>query len=158
MIEKHETRLGLSQSGSVGLNSTEFGEFWQAYPRKVGKQAAVRFWNKQVRAGAEPRTIINAAKAYGSSPNLPEKRYIPHPASWLMKGMFDDDLADVLPPQVNDVPLGSAEVEHLRAQLLESARVVAQLEERLDFELGIRRTLIGFLAENGINPPTGGGS
>lgn len=59
-----------------------FDQFWEIYPKKLDKGAARRAWNSAVKK-SDPDYIIEKAKAYASDPNLPEKRYIKYPASWL---------------------------------------------------------------------------
>ena len=59
-----------------------FDEFWEVYPKKLDKGAARRAWNSAIKK-ADPQLIIEKAKAYADDPNLPEKRYIKYPASWL---------------------------------------------------------------------------
>lgn len=59
-----------------------FDEFWKAYPRKAGKGAAVTAYKKAIKK-ISAQELLDAAAAYGASPNLPEMQYIPHPATWL---------------------------------------------------------------------------
>lgn len=77
----------------------QFEEFWSHWPRKVKKPKALDAFVKAVkekRATAE--TIIDAARAYAASPDLPEKRFIPHPASWLNADQWNDLDADQQQP------------------------------------------------------------
>ena len=68
-----------------------FAEFWTAYPRKVGKDAARKSWAKAVKR-ADPQHIIAAALRFRRDPNLPADRgFIPHPATWLNQGRWDDE-------------------------------------------------------------------
>jgi DNA-binding Lrp family transcriptional regulator len=67
-----------------------FGDFYMAYPRKVGKEAAKKAFAKAARS-ADPMLIVEAARKYASDPNLPEKQFIPHPATWLNRGSWDDE-------------------------------------------------------------------
>jgi len=59
-----------------------FDEFWKHYPKKVDKGAARRAWRSALKK-ADPKLIIDKAKAYAEDPNLPEKRFIKYPGSWL---------------------------------------------------------------------------
>lgn len=83
----------------TSLNATtdkarRFDEFWQVYPRRVGKVAARKSWAKAITA-ADPDLIVAAAQRYSADPNrLPE--YTAHPATWLNQGRWDDD---PLPPR-----------------------------------------------------------
>lgn len=73
----------------------EFAEFWQIYPRRSGKTAA---WSAFVKAcktaGAE--TVLTGATRFAQDPYLPVKQFIPHPATWLNQGRWDDE---PLPPR-----------------------------------------------------------
>lgn len=81
---KKSTKDMLTQSAS------EFDQFWSAYPRKIGKrkaQAAYRSAIKRTNAEA----IITAACQLRDDPNLPDKQFIPHPATWLNRDGWHDD-------------------------------------------------------------------
>ncbi len=59
-----------------------FSEFWKEYPRKSDKRAALKaFRSALTRTRFEE--ILAGAIRYASDPNLPEARYIKHPATWL---------------------------------------------------------------------------
>lgn len=71
----------------------DFEDFWQAYPRKVGKEAARRAWVVAIKRApvAQIAAGLNAAK-------WPDDRqFIPHPATWLNQGRWQDEPADVAP-------------------------------------------------------------
>ena len=68
----------------------DFEEFWSAYPRRVGKAAARREWEKAVRTVAAS-VIIEAAKRYALSCRGREIRYVAHPRTWLHQRRFEDD-------------------------------------------------------------------
>jgi biotin operon repressor len=60
----------------------DFDEFWSLYPKKVDKGAALRAFKRA--AKKEPvNQILLGAERYASDPNLPEKRFIKNPATWL---------------------------------------------------------------------------
>jgi ABC-type antimicrobial peptide transport system permease subunit len=73
-----------------------FNEFWLLYPRKVGKADAVKAWNKAIKLET-PKRLLELTKAY-SEGKLPEMTYIPYPASWLNKGLYESiELAEAKP-------------------------------------------------------------
>jgi hypothetical protein len=72
-----------------------FAEWYMAYPRKVGKEAARKAYDRVVRKVA-PAVLLAAARKYSADPNLPEKQFIPHPATWLNQGRWEDE---PLPPR-----------------------------------------------------------
>jgi len=63
-------------------SDSEFNSFWENYPKKVDKGAAVRAFRKALKH-FDPIEIIEGAKRFSADPNLPEKRYIKNPATWL---------------------------------------------------------------------------
>lgn len=77
-----------------------FESFWEAFPRKVGKDKARPAFERAARAaGAE--VIILGAKRLAADPNLPERQFIPHPTTWLNRGGWEDE---ALPPRTNGRP------------------------------------------------------
>jgi hypothetical protein len=67
-----------------------FEDFWNVYPRKVGKtQARKAFAQAAVRQ--DPQRIVEAAYALRDDPNLPPKQFIPHASTWLNRDGWDDE-------------------------------------------------------------------
>lgn len=61
-----------------------FQEFWAAYPRKIGKQAASAAWDRTVRRGSQPTEIIEGLLNHLASGSFStEEKYIPHATTWL---------------------------------------------------------------------------
>lgn len=59
-----------------------FKEFWKEYPRKTDKRAGEKaFRSAMTRAAFED--ILAGVIRYANDPNLPEMKYIKHPATWL---------------------------------------------------------------------------
>jgi hypothetical protein len=72
--------------------SSDFDKFWEVFPsgRKNGKRDAWAKWQSIVGSRASPESVIAAAKAYAESP-LGKSEFVKGPASWLNKGMYEDD-------------------------------------------------------------------
>jgi hypothetical protein len=93
----HPTSTSISSSlNSSSLNSSEseFEQFWQAYPRKVGgKKSALKAWEK---ARDKPPLADLLAVLENAKQAEQWKRdggqYIPYPATWLNRGMWADDV------------------------------------------------------------------
>lgn len=71
---------------------TRFDEFWSAYPKKVGKQYALKAWNK-IRPTAELHEAI--MQAIGTQKRSEQwrrenGRFIPNPATWLNGGYWEN--------------------------------------------------------------------
>jgi uncharacterized protein YdaU (DUF1376 family) len=71
----------------AGVSDPNFQDFWSAYPRKAGKAAAERAWAKAMRVTTAE--AIGAALRAAKWPDDPQ--YIPHPATWLNQGRWDDE-------------------------------------------------------------------
>lgn len=94
--QKSQTKTKTKTNNITPLppNGGGFEEFWNAYPRKVGKQAALKTWSK-LRPSAELTKAILAAVEYQRTCPQWQKdggQYIPNPATWLNQGRWEDDL------------------------------------------------------------------
>lgn len=59
-----------------------FEEFYEAYPRHVGKGAARRAWATASRT-TDPALLVRAAAAFADTTVSTEAKFIPHPSTWL---------------------------------------------------------------------------
>ena len=68
-----------------------FERFWAAYPRKVGKQAAKKSFER-VKVPLE--TLLAAIERQKGSDQWTKNngQFIPHPATWLNQGRWDDEI------------------------------------------------------------------
>lgn len=74
--------------------------FWKAYPRKVGKQGALRELER-VRKRAIPwEKLMSAVIAYAATA---DPQFTKHPQTWLSKGCWDDDIGAIKPHENNSV-------------------------------------------------------
>lgn len=71
-----------------------FPSFWQAYPRKVAKAAALKAWGK-----LRPDAALQAAILHGLAGATRSEQwqrdggaYVPHPATWLNGRRWEDEL------------------------------------------------------------------
>lgn len=67
-----------------------FDDFWQAYPRKVGKETASKAYTKAVRK-TDHETIMAGLRAQLPKMNETEKQFIPHASTWLNQGRWQDE-------------------------------------------------------------------
>jgi hypothetical protein len=87
-----------------------FAEFWDAYPRKVGKQDARKVWDQQ-RRKTDPAVILAGVIRYRDDPNRTAK-FTAHPATWLRRGGWDDE---PLPTEDHTAgPVSASEAERAR--------------------------------------------
>lgn len=74
-----------------------FDRFWKSYPRKIGIANAEKAFYKAI--GSSPsdledlaEQIIAGAERMALDPNLPDKQFVPHAATWLNRsGWLDED-------------------------------------------------------------------
>jgi len=83
-------RQGTSSRGRTSSTPDRFDEFWSAYPRRVGKQAAIKAWRKAVEL-TDPDTIIEGARRYAAARDGEDPKYTAHPSTWLNAGRWDDE-------------------------------------------------------------------
>ena len=76
-----------------------FERFWEAYPKKVGKVAARKAWEKiyggPMRSSAPAvDAVVEALERQTRSEQWTKEggRYIPNPATWLNQGRWEDEL------------------------------------------------------------------
>jgi len=65
-----------------------FETFWSIYPKRVAKADALKAWNKALKRKTADE-LVGLTKAYAES-KLPDMTYIPYPASWLNKELYDN--------------------------------------------------------------------
>lgn len=79
--------------GDPSLQERRFSEFWQVYPKKVGKASCLKAWLK-LKPTAELFTHIMDALAKQKASEQWQReagRYIPNPLTWLNQGRWDDE-------------------------------------------------------------------
>ena len=83
------TTYPTNQDINTSLASTDrFEEFWDAYPRKIGKGAAKKAWCKIT---TDPDTVIAAAFVFAGARQNEDPKFTPHAATWLNAGRWDDE-------------------------------------------------------------------
>ena len=106
-----------SHPGSPG--DARFDAFWQAYPRKVGKDAARKAFDKRKPDAALLALMLDAiAKQARSDAWLKDAgQFIPHPSTWLNEGRWMDEETEpaaptpLVPLYVPPAPMTQAERE-----------------------------------------------
>jgi hypothetical protein len=73
-----------------------FDDWYAIYPRKVGKQAARRAYEKAIKKISHDQLIDRTAAYMRSVSKWPAQnmQYVPYPSAWLNKGHYDDDPAE----------------------------------------------------------------
>jgi len=75
------------------VHQERFGRFWSAYPRKVGKDAAWREWQKRSPSEALTAEILGALAVQSVTPQWLRDggQFVPHPRTWLHQGRWQDE-------------------------------------------------------------------
>jgi len=69
-----------------------FNDFYKQYPRKVAKKAAEKAWNRLTFTEQTiALTAISKHNEYWQQTET-EMQFIPHPATWLNQGRYEDEL------------------------------------------------------------------
>ena len=78
------------------ISSNDFDKFWELYPKRIAKADALKAWNKAIKVKTAER-LLELTKAYAEG-KLPDQTYIPYPASWLNKGLYESvEVAEAKP-------------------------------------------------------------
>lgn len=76
--------------------TSEFEKFWNAYPRKVGRNSAYQKFIK-ILDEVDAEILIKAVEA--QKQNWDDPKFIPHPTTWLNQGRWKDEADEKLEPQ-----------------------------------------------------------
>lgn len=68
-----------------------FQEFWPTYPRRIGKAAAERKYQAVCKSPERHQEIMAGLRAQLPELAAREPQYIPHPATWLNQGRWEDE-------------------------------------------------------------------
>jgi len=79
---------------------TEFETFWKEYPKRKGKDAAKKAFEKVRGQGVELEVLLSAVRLQKDSDQWVKDggQFIPYPATWLNQGRWQDDTDGMDPP------------------------------------------------------------
>lgn len=86
-LNKKKTKEEVNPQPSV---EEAFNFFWQAYPRKVEKIDARKAFVAALKVATE-KELLDGVRRLATDPNLPQKNFIPYPASWLRAGGWTNE-------------------------------------------------------------------
>jgi len=105
----YNSKNALSVSTSIGggdgkITPSQFTQFWELYPKKAGSKGnAKKIWERlcSSKNGKRPewRTIRKAIHEQKKTEQWQDKKYIPHPTTWLNQERWIDD-----PESMNQIP------------------------------------------------------
>lgn len=67
----------------------QFDEFWNVYPRKVSKRAAIKAYESALGRATHDEILAGAIR-YSNDRNLPPQEFIPYPTTWLNGDRWGD--------------------------------------------------------------------
>ena len=90
-LAKTETETEtVKRPSSNAAHSKEFDSFWEHYPRKVGKLVAKKAFLKALTL-TDVGNIQEALRRLHQEVRGKDAQFIPHPATWLNQGRWDDE-------------------------------------------------------------------
>lgn len=114
---------------AASASPPHFADFWQAYPRKVGRGAAEKAFAAAIAKGA---TVADIAAGLNRQVWPDDPRFVPHPATWINQARWQDDPAAAAPPATPSEPPGK--MDWLWRDMRRDAE---QAEEFPDFAKGV---------------------
>jgi hypothetical protein len=95
-----------------------FDRFYQAYPRHVAKQGALKSWLKLNPSAELIPVIMAAVERYAAEVRDTEPKFIPHPATWLNGRRWEDEPSNgnghAKPAQVKELGNDMVDVDGLQ--------------------------------------------
>lgn len=86
----------------------DFNSFWNQYPRKVAKSAALKAWKKLKPASEVLADLMAGLQRHKASRDWQKDdgQYIPYPATWITGRRWEDDVAQGMPAEVKGSAAG----------------------------------------------------
>ena len=111
----------------LSLTNDPFEDFWRAYPRRVGKGAAQKAFDKVVnKMKISSEVIIDGAKRYAAAKAGSEIQYIAHAGTWLnQQRWLDED------HNSTDLDAGPHKVDSAALDWLSRNKLAREIKERL---------------------------
>jgi len=137
-------------------SSDAFDRFYAVYPRHTGRKAAQSKFDAAVRSGVDPERMIEAAGRFAAAHRRAgtEPQFIPHPATWLHQGRYDDD---DLPTSRAGPPQRGGGVAHLFAETLDRIAENESRPAQVGNPQAPRLLSLDAGMERGTDSPDGGG-
>lgn len=94
--KSEENTAGAQAPPAAPTPETKFDLFWQAYPKKVGKEAARKAFSR-VKVPIESLLTAIERQKCGNQWLTENGRFVPNPATWLNQGRWEDDVTSTAP-------------------------------------------------------------
>lgn len=82
------------------ISAAQISSIYDAYPRHIGKVAAVKAIEKALKTVAKQEVsdpvafLLDRTKQFAKSPAGNAGKFTPHPSTWFNQGRYDDDPAE----------------------------------------------------------------
>lgn len=93
-VTESEAYAEAGSKEQIPANTARFARFWSAYPKKVGKDEALKAWNKRKPSEPQTQEILAAVERQRDYLCREGGKFIPNPSTWLNQGRWQDE-----PPQ-----------------------------------------------------------
>ncbi len=90
-VSAHLRKKGTRASGPAALAA--FEQFYQAYPRHVGKDDALKVWTKLAPGPELVAEIMAGVERYAETVKDTDPKYVKHPGPWLNARRWEDEPA-----------------------------------------------------------------
>ncbi len=91
----------------------QFNAFWDLYPRKTGKLASKRIWFEKYKLMPKHSKLMKALKNQiadndweTQARDKKERKWIPHPRTWISHGRWDDEVENSTKQKKKGVNVG----------------------------------------------------
>ena len=77
------------------IYTSNFLDFWNAYPRKIGKGKAFESYQKIKQPRPSLKIILDAIEIQNKTDQWKDTSFIPHPATWINQRRWEDEITPV---------------------------------------------------------------
>jgi hypothetical protein len=108
----------------------QFEEFWNVYPRKVSKRAALKAYESALLRSTHDEILAGAIR-FANDPNLPPAEFIPYPTTWLNGDRWGDGLLPERTKSKEELLADARKAEELRRDRDKAIERQRALEDRM---------------------------
>lgn len=102
LLEVNNTKDSCSSKNNEP--NKEFERFWEAYPRKQSKKAALKIWKREKLTSKLELILSDLLKRKQTEWLDKQKQYIPHPSTYLNGERWNDEITPKLKPEFKSIP------------------------------------------------------
>ena len=119
----------LFASGEIPKITAE--EIYEHYPKKVGREKAIKSIKSAIDHGAEPKKLLECSKKIAEFWSGQDLQFLPHPATFFNQGRFNDDPCTWKPNPSNPSESHDASVKRVfsAAEVIDLKQAIEEEEE-----------------------------